>query len=82
MMTVEDVKNVSIGSLESMYKDGSWRCLSESSKGELLNRLIDSKVRNSGEWDTPIEEVFHTPKVQKMIKEGFFDDMEGYLIDE
>ena len=44
MMTVEDVKNVSIDSLESMYKDGSWRCLSESSKGELLNRLIDSKL--------------------------------------
>lgn len=82
MMTVEDVKNASIDSLESMYTDGSWICLSESSKGELLNRLIDFKVRNSGEWNTPIEEVFYTPKVQEMIKEGFFDDMEGYLIDE
>ena len=81
MMTVEDIKKTSIDSLETMYKDGSWKCLPESSKGELLNRLMDFKIQRMSDHYLPIEEVFNTPKVREMIKEVFFDDMEEYLID-
>lgn len=80
-MTVEDIKSADIESLEEWFEDGTWKSFPEDAQRELLARISDYRVRNSGEWDTPIEEVFKTPKVQKMIRKGFFDDMEEYLID-
>ena len=67
--------------MEAWFEDDTWESFPEDAQRELLARISDYRVRNSGEWDTPIEEVFKTPKVQKMIREGFFDDMEEYLID-
>lgn len=80
-MTVEDIKSADTESLEEWFENGSWKSFPEDAQRELLARISDYRVHNSGEWDTPIEEVFKTPKVQKMIREGFFDDMEEYLID-
>ena len=74
MMTVEDVKKASIDSLEKCFEDGSWESFPDESKRELLCRVADYRVRSSGEWDIPIEESFNTPKVKKMIEEGFFDE--------
>lgn len=70
-MTVEDIKRADIESLEEWFEDGTWKSFPEDAQRELLARISDYRVRNSGEWDTPIEEVFKTPKVQKMIREGF-----------
>ncbi|WP_301876951.1 hypothetical protein [uncultured Megasphaera sp.] len=80
-MTVEDIKNAEIELLEKWFEDDTWKSFPEDAQGELLNRLIDYKARNLDGVDTPIWEVFKTQKVQKMIREGFFDDMEEYLID-
>lgn len=81
MMIVENIKNADIESLETWYEDDTWKRFPEDAQRELLARICDYRVRNSGEWDTPIEEVFKTPRVQKMIREGFFNDMDEYLID-
>ena len=53
-MTVEDIKRADIESLEEWFEDDTWKSFPEDAQRELLARISDYRVRNSGEWDTPI----------------------------
>lgn len=53
-MTVEDIKSADTESLEEWFEDGTWKSFPEDAQRELLARISDYRVRNSGEWDTPI----------------------------
>jgi hypothetical protein len=53
-MTVEDIKSADTESLEEWFENGSWKSFPEDAQRELLARISDYRVHNSGEWDTPI----------------------------
>lgn len=49
-MTVEDIKSADTESLEEWFENGSWKSFPEDAQRELLARISDYRVHNSGEW--------------------------------
>ena len=47
-MTVEDIKRADIESLEEWFEDDTWKSFPEDAQRELLARISDYRVRNSG----------------------------------
>ena len=63
MMTVEDIKNDDIESLETWYEDDTWKRFPEDAQRELLARICDYRVHLSTKIGHKTKKIRHKKRI-------------------